>query len=60
VKRKNADMLKRQQRLSIKREVDFEDGREYVWWTVRDSETGYNKTFRTEEEAREYANELPL
>lgn len=46
------------ERFTIKREVEIEAGREYVWWTVFDNATGYNKTFRTEAEAQAHAADI--
>lgn len=46
------------ERIVIKREVEVEAGREHLWWTVVDRESGYNKTFRTEAEAQAHAAEL--
>lgn len=46
------------QHIDIKREVEAEGGLEYVWWTVVDHKSGYNKTFRTEAEAKVHAAEL--
>ena len=45
-------------RFWIKREVEFEAGREYIWWTVIDRESGYNMTLRSEEEAKAHLAHL--
>lgn len=46
------------ERITIRREVELEDGREHLWWTVVDRESGYNKTFRSETTAMVHAEEL--
>ena len=46
------------ERFTINRSVEFEAGREYVWWTVRDRVTGYLKDCRSEEEAKAHVAEL--
>jgi hypothetical protein len=46
------------EQIHIKREVEVEAGREYVWWTVIDRESGYNKTYHSEEEAKAHAAEV--
>lgn len=45
-------------RVSIRREVEVEAGKEHAWWTVVDHASGYNKTFRDESEAYAHAEAI--